>query len=563
MGMNGDRVFNLLHEAWLPVRRRSGAVTHISPAGITDGLADDPIVAFAWPRPDFNGAALEFVIGLLSSTAAAPRDEDDWATWWREPPSPAVLQERFGHVASAFALDGPGPRFMQDLDPLEGAKSNPIGSILIDAPGEQTIKHNTDLFVTRGGTPVLGRAAAAMAVFTLNAYAPGGGQGYRTSLRGGGPLTTLIVHDDPVRGDTLWSRIWCSVESSEMMSRRASGQVEGRPVFPWLKPTRTSEKRGGARTTPDDVHPLQVYWGMPRRTRLVFERAEGRCCAVTGARDDVVVTAYRAKNYGTDYSEGFEHPLTPYYRATRGSATKLPRHPNPSLVGYRVWEGVVVQSSDRLRDPAQVLGHWRNERRIMVGATAGIPRLLVFGYDIYNSNKVRGWMESEMPLWRLDDRETLKECEQFIQCGIAAATSVGGALTRAVKLSRYARIKDAKGDYGFIPERLFRDTENAFQEALADALRMIDAHPDADDPTLSCRQRWMEGLKRAGLALFDEYAPSDGLEGRNMLRHVQARFGLATVLCGRGKDGKSLFEGDLGIAAPTKATGQAPIKETA
>ncbi len=562
MGVNGRPVFNLLHEAWLPVRRRSGAVTQISPAGITDGLADDPIMAFAWPRPDFNGAALEFAIGLLS-TAAAPRDEDEWATWWLEPPSPAVLRERFEQFASAFVLDGPGPRFMQDIDPLEGAKTNPIGSILIDAPGEQTIKHNTDLFVTRGGAPVLGRAAAAMAVFTLNAYAPGGGQGYRTSLRGGGPLTTLIVHDDPVRGDTLWGRIWCSVESSEMMSRRASGQVQGRPVFPWLKPTRTSEKRGGARTTPDDVHPLQVYWGMPRRTRLVFERAEGRCCAVTGAPDDVVVTAFRAKNYGTNYSEGFEHPLTPYYRATRGSATKLPRHPNPSLVGYRLWEGVVVQSSDRLRDPAQVLRHWRNERRIMVGATAGIPRLQVFGYDIYNSNKVRGWMESEMPLWHLGDRETLNACESFIQRAIATATSVGGALTRAVKLSRYARIKDAKGDYGFISERLFRDTENAFEEALADALRMIDAHPDADDPTLSCRQRWMGELERAGLALFDDYAPSDGLEGRNMLRHVQARFSLATVLRGCGKPGKSLFEGDLGIAAPTRATEQATIKEPA
>ena len=562
MGVNGRPAFNLLHEAWLPVRRRSGALSHISPAGITDGLADDPIVAFAWPRPDFNGAALEFVIGLLS-TAAAPRDEDDWATWWRDPPPSADLQERIEHFASAFALDGLGLRFMQDLDPLDEAKSNPIGSILIDAPGEKTMKDNTDLFVTRGGAPVLARAAAAMALFTLNAYAPGGGAGYRTSLRGGGPLTTLIVHDDPVRGDTLWGRIWCNVESSEMMSRRASGQVAGHPVFPWLKPTRTSEKRGGARSTPDDVHPLQVYWGMPRRTRLVFERAEGRCCAVTGARDDVVVTAYRAKNYGTDYSEGFEHPLTPYYRATRGSATRLPRHPNPSLVGYRLWEGVVVQSGDRLREPARVFRHWQNERRIMVGATAGTPRLHVFGYDIYNSNKVRGWMESEMPLWRLGDRETLNACESFIQRAIAAATSVGGALTRAVKLSRYARIKDAKGNYGFISERLFRDTENAFQEALADALRMIDAHPDADDPTLSCRRRWMGELERAGLALFEDYAPCDGLEGRNMLRHVQARFSLATALRGHGKAGRSLFEGDLGIAAPTKATAQATIKEPA
>lgn len=74
--MSESAVFNLINAPWLPVRRRSGAVEHIPPWRVTDRIAEDPFVALAWPRLDFNGAAHEFLIALLS-TAAASDDDDD------------------------------------------------------------------------------------------------------------------------------------------------------------------------------------------------------------------------------------------------------------------------------------------------------------------------------------------------------------------------------------------------------------------------------------------------------------------------------------------------------
>ncbi len=561
--MTNAAEFNLLHEAWLPVRRRSGAVCNISPAAVTQGIDDDPIVAFAWPRADFNGASTEFMIGLLA-TAAAPADEDEWQAWWHEPPSAETLVQRFASVAHAFSLDGAAPRFMQDIDPLDEAKTNPAESLLIDAPGEATIKKNSDIFFPRGRVPCLGRAGAAMALFTLNSYAPGDGRGHRTSVRGGGPLTTLIVHDNAARGATLWDRIWCNVESMVRMRSRDPGESLGRAVFPWLSQTRTSEKTGGVSTTPSDVHPMQVYWGMPRRIRLVFENGDGRICALTGVPDDVVVTEYRTKNLGTNYlSESFDHPLTPYSRKAPQEPA-LPRHPNPGLVGYRLWTGVVVRGDDRLGDPARTIRHWQAERHLMVAETSDAPRLHAFGYDIYKFKKVRGWMDSEMPLWSLGTRETSEECEGFIRRCIAAAATVGSALTRSVKAARYACIRDAKGDYGYIANRLTMDTESGFQDALGDALRILDEHPESDEPTLPTRQRWAATLGRVALSLFDEYAPSDGIEGgRNMQRHVRARHTLAMTVRGYGRHGKPLFEKTLGIPAPGKGRGQVKAKERA
>ena len=157
--------FNLLHDAWIPVRLADGTGRWISPWRITEGLPDNPPVSIDWPRPDFNGAGLEFLIGLLA-TAFAPRDEDEWHSRWEHPPRPDELQAAFSSIAFAFNLDGDGPCFMQDLDPLEDVEARGIESLLIDQPGDQTLRYNKDLFVKRGGIGLLGRPAAAMALYT-------------------------------------------------------------------------------------------------------------------------------------------------------------------------------------------------------------------------------------------------------------------------------------------------------------------------------------------------------------------------------------------------------------
>ena len=549
-------VFNLIHTPWLPVQRRSGVVETITPWQITTALDDDPFLSFAWPRPDFNGAAHEFMIGLLS-TAATPANEGGWKDWWLNPPKPESLKERFSAVSHAFDLDGPGPRFLQDLDPLKGADSKAAAALLIDAPGAQTLRNNADLFVKRGSVPALCRAAAAMALFTLSAYAPSGGAGHRTSLRGGGPLTTLVVASLPKLGNTLWGRLWPNVETQGQIRNRSTGTLQSDAVFPWLLPTRTSNpKDGGRDTTPKDAHPLQVYWSMPRRIRLEFQQVHDQRCGLTGAEDRVLVASYRTRNYGTNYSEGFEHPLTPHYRQKPGTA-KLPVHPNPGGISYRLWPGLLVQTDDALRDPAQVVRQWTERAR-----NAAKTRFVLFGYDMDNM-KACAWVEKEVPIWRFDDAATHEFCQQFINRATAGAKSVAQLLTGAVKGALYDRPKDASGDYSFVAERFFRDTEDAFHAALDIALTMIQGNPDADDPTIEARERWAPVMAEKALRLFDEYAPDQGLEDRQMHRHVRARFFLSGALRGHGKAGKALFERDLDISLPATTAQQNRQQEAA
>ena len=533
-------------------------VEQIPPWRITAQIDTDPVIAFAWPRPDFNGAAHELLIGLLS-TAAAPEDDDAWEDWWDNPPAPDVLEQHFSTVAHAFELDGPGPRFMQDLDSLDDADSKDVAALLIDTPGAQALRNNTDLFVKRGAAPVLCRASAAMALFTLSTYAPAGGAGHRTSLRGGGPMTTLIVADHPQRSQSLWGRLWPNVESRQSVNARF---VESRPtedtatIFPWLAPTRTSNpKAGGKPTTPADVHPLQVYWGMPRRIRLRFEEARGRRCGLTTADDSIVVASYRTRNYGVNYSEGFQHPLTPYYRQNVKATVSLPVHPAPGGISYRLWPGVVVPSKDKLREPAQVIRDWLNDR----GRDTPESRFVAFGYDMDNM-KARAWMEGEMPLLRFDDvtRDWLAD---FIRRATAGANTVARLVTGAVKSALYDRPKDAAGDFGFIAERFYRDTEVAFQNAVSNIVSSIRENPESDGPVTEALQCWPRVMANAALRLFDEYAPYEGLEDRDMHRHVKARFFLARALAGHGSTGVSLYDGDLEIPSPQTVRARSRQKE--
>jgi CRISPR system Cascade subunit CasA len=541
-------MLNLINDRWIPAQRADGAIETIAPWEVTDRIRNgNPIVGFAWPRADFDGAAHEFLIGLLV-TATAPADDEEWLALWEVPPAPELLQERFAEFADAFVLDGDGSRFMQDTDSLDGAVEVEVGGLLIDAPGENTLRKNADLFVKRGGVSVLSRAAAAMALFTLQTYAPSGGQGHRTSLRGGGPLTTLAVAGRTAQLPNLWGRLWPNVETREAIeSRGIGGPNPGRErIFPWLAPTRTSnQKAQGRPTSPRDADPLQVYWAMPRRIRLLLEPADGRVCGLTGAADAVVVCAYRTRNYGVQYTEGFAHPLSPYY-APKAGATRLPVHPQPGGISYRHWLGLVAAEANGLSMPASAV-NTAQLRASDYGAFWSL-RLVAFGYDMDNM-KARGWSQSEMPLPVEDGKLDKDFLDGLVRKLVPAAAVASRALISRVKSALYRRPSDVPGDFGFIGERFWRETETGFHQTIRRADEVYRRNPDDTDAQWPVVESWVRILRDRALALFDEHAPLAGIENRDMERLVRARWALVITFHGAGTRGKELYSA-LGLVSP-------------
>ncbi|MCK9530044.1 MAG: type I-E CRISPR-associated protein Cse1/CasA [Gammaproteobacteria bacterium] len=505
---------NLIDGApWLPVRRKHGARELILPWQITDRIDDDPIVALDLPRPDFNGSLVQFLIGLLQ-TAWTPEDEADWGEAYERPPIPAVLRDACLRYRDAFNVDGDGPRFLQDLE-LAGEEPKDIGSLLIDEPGGQTLRDNRDLFIKRGQYPALGVTAAVAALITLQTNAPSGGKGHRTSMRGGGPLTTLLVPDplhDPLPAN-LWRLVWLNVLSAEHLEGLTGNShlTDPAAIFPWLAPTRTSENPGGIDTTPEDAHPLQMYWGMPRRIRLEMgDLVEGEC-PMTHRREPLV-TAFHTRSYGVNYTGAWAHPLSPHVINEDGKP--LPLHPQPGGIAYRYWLGVVLGDAQGVR-PAQVItarGSSSARRRRAV-------RLWAFGYDMDNA-KARGWYESLMPVYHLD----IEQRERFsaeVNRLLDAASDVARNLRLALKDAWFSKGATVRGDFNFAVDAFWQDTQSGFYGVLELLHRHVTeegAEPD--------RRGWLRLLNDCSLALFDTWAVSGAIESEDPKRIAVARKGL-------------------------------------
>lgn len=524
---------NLLTTPWLPVLRRSGAKSTIRPSQLTDRIQDDPVVALDWPRADFRVAALEFLIGLLS-TAYPPAEHNDWLDGWDKPPTPAALDAAFAPIAHAFNLDGPGPRFLQDHDDL-ASESEPVERLLIESPGGSTARNNTDLLVRRGRFAQLGRPAAAMALYTFQSWAPAGGAGNRTGLRGGGPMVTLVA---PGAAETLWHLLWANV-----LKGQAPRSEDLPRVFPWLAPTITSD--AGVVVVPEvNAHPLQCWWGMPRRIRLDFVAGTAPC-DLTGMPDTVLVTGWRQRPRGAKYAAwGRVHPLTPHYQLKSGSEV-LPLHPQPGGIGYRHWLGLITTSPDGLRTPAAAVAAWRvTDRRAQ--DLGGRTRLLAAGYAMDNM-KARAFVESEMPLPGAVDPQAQDE---FAQALVRAADLVAGLLRNAVRHALFSPGATVKLDAEMLAsqrERLWERTDAAFFDAL---------FRQGEVPEEKAREGWARLLRGTALSLFDEAAPlrAEVSAAAAAPRIAAARRRLLFALTGYGKEGKTLFSDILGLPLPASAS---------
>lgn len=478
---------NLIDHPWIPVRCTDGSRRVIAPWQ----MGEQGILAPDWPRPDLNIACLELLIGLVY-LADPPSDIDDWDS--RSAPDPERLRVKLADYAPAFNLLGDGSLFLQDQEKLTGEASSP-DMLFIDSAGANTARNNADVMVHRARYPVLDPALAAMALYTFQAFAPSGGAGNRTSMRGGGPLVTLI---DPGQG--LWSLVWANVPY---------GQAAAVQTLPWMRPTRVSDKTGLDTLPPDGaLFGPEAFFGMPRRLRLVTDE-QGVCGVIQ-------------KPWGTNYAL-WKHPLSPYYRMKPGTEW-LPKHPRAGRFGFRNWLGILARGrQDELSELALCLRDWRQR--------SGLGSVIVAGWAMDNM-KPRDLTLSVQPFLDLPPEQE-DHLAGLILAAEAAAVVLRGALEPVLAAGE---AREAEREAFFIA------IEARFQTHLA-ALR-IGADP---------RPAWLDDLRCTALKQFEALALPhiDQRETDQIKRIVDARKFLGMAFAGYGRQGAAILSA-LGLALPNK-----------
>ena len=524
---------NLLEEKWLPVRRNTGQVDWIAPQQISDS----DIVAFAANRADFNGALAQMMIGLLQTTAPID-DEGDWENLLDAPPTAETLQEWFVPTDEAFVLDGDGARFMQDFSldilTIDPSKLKAISLLFIEAPGVSTQKDNKDLFVKRGLINGLCPHCTATALFTLQTNAPEGGAGNYTSLRGGGPLTTLVVAT-PSR--SLWRDLWLNVKPQKAFLQQG-GDVQKTAknfTFPWLAEI-SKIQPAGRETLPLQVHPYHVFWAMPRRIRIDFSDVQTGRCDVCKRNSTQLIHRYIAKPQGLYYKDktAWRHPFSPYYETKEGW---FPDHPQSGGFSYKHWLPWVlgVTQGKKSVQAAGIVDYFFQERKKY--QTSGQFRLWVFGYDM-DSMTACCWYETTFPLYSLAGatRSTQSQIQNLIANRIEASEQAVFYLRQAVKHAWFGE-STLRGDLSFVDKSFWDSTEADFYQQLNDLLKQARsaAGIDMDDAKfiISLGETWHKVLLNCATKLFDVDIVGAGAIGQqNPRRIAEAYNGLQRNLKG-------------------------------
>lgn len=489
-------MFNLIKDRWIPVRTADGGLRVIRP----DQIGEVGVVQPAWERPDLNLACYEFLVGLVY-LAGPPLNTADWNK--RKSADAEKLRAQFSELELAFELNGGHYRFLQDTEDLV-CEANPVDMLFIDSAGASTVKKCSDLFVKYQRYKELSLPLAAMALYAFQSQAPAGGAGNRTSMRGGGPLITLVEPAEKSK-TPLWDVVWANVPDGVSIKKN-----ELHSALPWMRPTVTSKKGETVHPSTQFPIPAEAFFGMPRRLRLDFS-------------DDgqPTVTGVRQRPSGTNYGL-WKHPLSPYYSQKPG-AELLPAHPRPGASTYRNWEGVSLSRSEGLRQVADCVSTWRKRSN-------AASNLIVGGWSM-DKMTPRDFQFSRQPLFPFDD-----EAEDFAIDLVEAANAFSLALAGAIQTATNTNEMGAS-QVEVCRDEFYSRTQEQFEGFVGRVA--------AGDKQEKIAQQWCKQTRAVALKIFETLI-MPGLYRRSIEdveKIVEAHGRLRAAFEGYGpKTGKAAFE---------------------
>jgi len=510
---------NLLKDKWLPVIRRNsgpGEFENIAIWQLLDDYHNNPVTDIIAPRPDFRNAIYQLLIGIVQ-VVAFPEDEEDWRDLYYSPWSAEEFNTKVLSIESCFEIDSDGPAFMQDYGLVGKIKEETLKYLFINLPSNEHF-FPADINAVKSEPKKINPYWAAIALYTLQTFAPGGRRGHRGCMRKGGALTTIILPKK--ESSTLWGKIWMNVIDEENV-RQLNGNIDKKDlpdIFPWMKPTKTSEN--DSELFPDECNPFHSYFGMPRRIRLKFEDREGKC-DLTGLISDKVVIGYLTIPYG-NYYNGWIHPLSAYELKKKDKLPKYKKTPEGGPT-YRHWLDLTIGSKDAI--PAFVVKKSQDlkfRRRVIKNEGA---ILWVAGYKMVDKRimKAQCWYDSIMPIFPLEPSIS-NEISIFVQYLVKAAQDISDSIKLNIKAVWFKpNKKNQKRNYNeyfsFVELSFWHNTESDFYKLIQRLYENFDSPIVKNDII----QNWIKILTYHAYKLFDDNVLKQQEDGNDIGRVIKAR----------------------------------------
>lgn len=456
---------NLLIDDWIPVAC-TGSTRQL---GLKTLLCSDESWELALPRDDMELAALQLLISLVQCIAA-PADKAALRQRIRRPMAEAEFDAAMAPYHEWFDLDHADTPFMQSRG-VSAKETTPIQKLFIGLPEG----NNHKFFDPEGAITAVCGGCAAIALFNQASCCPSFGGGFKGSLRGSAPITTLVDAPD------LRQRIWQNVLPQHQQSnwRQAT-----RDLPSWIDPVRSGETVYAV-----DIGLRRGLFWQPARVEL---RSGGvGVCGSCGHVSQQTYADFSKEKFNYTVDGLWMHPHSPLVWRNKNGEPE--RHYASFTTASPAWTQLtqfVIETPGEAKE-----GH--HPAAVVTAAQArlrdGAVQLLVGGYRNNKASVIE--RRHELFSFKAGWQDALADLHDFVHIGLAARKTLYGSLMWAAK--------GQKDTFKGIGVDLHKAAETAFyqrSEPMVHArLREFDAD-SAEREKASLRHE----LRQLVIALYDE-----------------------------------------------------------
>lgn len=294
---------NLLEGPWIPVRSNGGA----GPFRLLtyrELLCEPGNWQVSLPRDDLELACIQLLV-CMTQVMFLPEDNPALRARIAEPLSQRGFETGIAPCREWFDLDHPTQPFMQSRG-VKAAEDTPIQKLLIGLPEG----NNHAFFNEVGEVRNVSGPVAAIALFNQASNSPSFGGGFKASLRGRAPITTLVA------GADLRETVWRNVLTLPCIRDRLPGWVLDfkRDEPTWVKPIGEKETIQW-----NEIGVVRGLFWQPARVELLRADRVAPCDVLDG-EPAPVYSSFRKEKFSFTVEGLWPHPHGAMVAATKKGA---------------------------------------------------------------------------------------------------------------------------------------------------------------------------------------------------------------------------------------------------
>ncbi len=284
---------NLLdtNSRWVPVRA-DGGIGPLRWLSYRDLLCSDGTWRISLTRDDMELACLQLLVSL-TQVIFLPKTLDEAEDRIDTPLSENEFDAAVASYVDWFDLDHPTQPFMQTRG-VEAKEATPIQKLMVGLPEG----NNHCFFNPAGEIKQISAPIAAIALFNQAMNCPSFGGGFKGSLRGSAPITTLVDAND------LRRQVWSNVVNADLLLKDLPtlefDPARDRPT--WVEPIAAN-----ATLHATDIGLARGLFWQPAHVELI-PGTDGGVCDVLRTQVDRLYVGFRKAKFKFTLEGVWPHP---------------------------------------------------------------------------------------------------------------------------------------------------------------------------------------------------------------------------------------------------------------